>query len=118
MNKLLFSLLLLLLLPVALLVIVTPLDSEKQYIFGLIGIGMLFLLGLNKSKKVSVIMVVMSILMSTRYIYWRATETLHFNSTIEAHRPVCGGALCLGDPAARLPANHLAAETHHRTAAG
>ena len=84
MNKLLFSLLLLLLLPVALLVIVTPLDSEKQYIFGLIGIAMLFLLGLNKSKKVSVIMVVMSILMSTRYIYWRATETLHFNSTIEA----------------------------------
>ncbi|PLR50443.1 cellulose synthase catalytic subunit (UDP-forming) [Chimaeribacter arupi] len=84
MNKLLFSLLLLLLLPVALLVIVTPLDSEKQYIFGLIGIAMLFLLGLSKSKKVSVIMVVMSILMSTRYIYWRATETLHFNSTIEA----------------------------------
>ena len=84
MNKLLFSLLLLLLLPVALLVIITPLDSEKQYTFGLIGIATLFLLGLSKSKKVSVIMVVMSVLTSTRYIYWRATETLHFNSTIEA----------------------------------
>lgn len=84
MTKLVFSLLLLLLLPVALLVIVTPLDSDKQFIFGLVGIAMLFLLGFSKRTKISVIMVVMSVLMSTRYIYWRATETLHFNSTIEA----------------------------------
>lgn len=84
MNKFLFSLLVILLLPVAALIIVTPMDSQKQYIFGLMSIGLLLLLGINKSRKISVIMVVMSALMSTRYIYWRATETLHFNSVIEA----------------------------------
>lgn len=84
MNKLIFSLLLLLLLPVAVLIIITPMDSDKQYIFGLVSIGLMLLLGVNKSHLISVIMVVMSFLMSTRYIYWRATETLHFNSVIEA----------------------------------
>ena len=84
MNKFLFSLLVLLLLPVAAVIIITPMDSQKQYIFGLISIGLLFLLGISKSRRISVVMVIMSIIMSTRYIYWRATETLHFNSTIEA----------------------------------
>ncbi|MBU9809921.1 UDP-forming cellulose synthase catalytic subunit [Rahnella sp. C60] len=84
MNKFLFSFLVLLLLPVAAVIIITPMDSQKQYIFGLISIGLLFLLGISKSRRISVVMVIMSIMMSTRYIYWRATETLHFNSTIEA----------------------------------
>ncbi len=84
MNKYIFSLLLLLLLPVAVVVIITPMDSEKQYIFGLLSIGLALMLGLSKSHFVNVIMVVLSFLMSTRYIYWRATETLHFNSLIEA----------------------------------
>lgn len=84
MNKFLFSLLVLLLLPVAAVIIITPMDSQKQYIFGLISIGLLFLLGISKSRRISVVMVIMSVMMSTRYIYWRATETLHFNSTIEA----------------------------------
>jgi cellulose synthase (UDP-forming) len=84
MNKFLFSLLLLLLTPIMLLVVITPMDSQKQYIFGLISIGILFMLGFIKHKRINVVLVIMSILMSTRYIYWRATETLHFNSTIEA----------------------------------
>ena len=84
MNKFLFSLLVLLLLPVAAVIVITPMDSQKQYIFGLISIGLLFLLGISKSRRISVVMVIMSVMMSTRYIYWRATETLHFNSTIEA----------------------------------
>ncbi|WP_213991330.1 UDP-forming cellulose synthase catalytic subunit [Sodalis sp. dw_96] len=84
MNKLIFTFLLLLLLPLAVVIIITPMDSDKQYVFGLLSIGLLLLLGVSKSHLVSVIMVVMSFLMSTRYIYWRATETLHFNSVIEA----------------------------------
>jgi len=84
MNKALFYLLLLVLFPVAAVIVITPMDSQKQYIFGLISIGILFLLGLSKSKQVSIVMVILSALMSTRYIYWRATETLHFNSEIEA----------------------------------
>ncbi|WP_053115687.1 UDP-forming cellulose synthase catalytic subunit [Winslowiella iniecta] len=84
MNKALFYLLLLVLFPVAAVIVITPMDSQKQYIFGLISISLLFLLGLSKSKQVSIVMVILSALMSTRYIYWRATETLHFNSEIEA----------------------------------
>ncbi|ATA20933.1 cellulose synthase (UDP-forming) [Gibbsiella quercinecans] len=84
MNKILFYLLMLLLLPVAVVIIITPMDSEKQYIFGLISIAILFLLGQSKSKRITVVMVIMSAMMSIRYIYWRTTETLHFNSTIEA----------------------------------
>ncbi len=84
MNKVLFYLLLLILLPVAAVIIITPMDSQKQYTFGLISIGIVFLLGFIKSKPVSLIMVFLSAIMSTRYIYWRATETLHFNSEVEA----------------------------------
>lgn len=84
MNKALFYLLLLVISPLAAVIVITPMDSQKQYIFGLISIAIMFLLGLSKSKPVSIVMVILSALMSTRYIYWRATETLHFNSEIEA----------------------------------
>jgi len=83
MKKFLFYLLVLALAPAAVLVIITPMDSQKQYIFGLISIGILFLMGFSKKRSISVIMIVMSILMSTRYMYFRVTQTLHFNSEIE-----------------------------------
>jgi len=84
MNKVLFYLLLLVLFPVAAVIVTTPMDSAKQYIFGLISIAILFLLGISKSKKITIVMVILSAMMSTRYIYWRATETLHFISEVEA----------------------------------
>ena len=83
MKKLLYILIALAIIPVALLVIITPMDSQKQYTFGLISIGLLFLMGWSKKRSISVIMVVMSLLMSTRYMYFRLTQTLHFNSEIE-----------------------------------
>lgn len=83
MKKSLFWLLALVLSPVAVLVVITPMDSQKQYIFGLLSIGILFLMGFSKRRSVSVIMVVTSLLMSTRYMYFRLTQTLHFNSAIE-----------------------------------
>ena len=84
MKKALFYLLLLVLAPIAVLIIITPMDSQKQYIFGLISIGALLLLSFSKHHRVSVIMMVVAVLMSTRYIWFRATQTLHFNSEIEA----------------------------------
>ena len=83
MKKSLFWLLALVLSPVAVLVVITPMDSQKQYIFGLLSIGILFLMGFSKRRSVSVIMVVTSLLMSTRYMYFRLTQTLHFNSAVE-----------------------------------
>ena len=94
MNKLLFSLLVVLLLPVAAVIIITPMDSQKQYIFGLISIGLLFILGRIKHRRISIVLVILSVLMSTRYIYYRAAETLHFNSTIET---ILGLGLFLAD---------------------
>ncbi|NIY48904.1 UDP-forming cellulose synthase catalytic subunit [Cedecea colo] len=84
MKKALFYLLLLVLAPVAVLIVITPMDSQKQYIFGLITIGVLFLSGFSKKHSISIVMMVVAVLMSTRYIYFRATQTLHFNSEIEA----------------------------------
>lgn len=84
MSKLGFYLLLLVLAPVAAVIVITPMDSQKQYIFGLISIGMMFLLGFSKSRKITLVMVILSALMSTRYIWWRTTGTLQFNSEIEA----------------------------------
>lgn len=84
MKKVLFYLLLLVLAPIAVLIIITPMDSQKQYIFGFISLAALFLLGFSKKHSVSIIMMLVSVLMSTRYIYFRATQTLHFNSEIEA----------------------------------
>ena len=74
MKKSLFWLLALVLSPVAVLVVITPMDSQKQYIFGLLSIGILFLMGFSKRRSVSVIMVVTSLLMSTRYMYFRLTR--------------------------------------------
>ncbi|BBR02949.1 hypothetical protein WP3S18C02_02190 [Klebsiella quasipneumoniae] len=48
MKKSLFWLLALVLSPVAVLVVITPMDSQKQYIFGLLSIGILFLMGLQR----------------------------------------------------------------------
>jgi len=84
MKKVLFYLLLLVLAPIAVLIIITPMDSQKQYIFGFISLAILFVLGFSKKHSVSIIMMLVSVLMSTRYIYFRATQTLHFNSEIEA----------------------------------
>jgi len=84
MNKIGFYLLLLVLAPAAAVIVITPMDSQKQYIFGLISILMMFFLGFSKSRKITVVMVILSALMSTRYIWWRTTETLHFNSETEA----------------------------------
>lgn len=121
MKKSLFWLLVLLLSPVAVLVVITPMDSQKQYIFGLLSIGILFLMGFSKNRSVSVIMVVTSLLMSTRYMYFRLTQTLHFNSGIETilgMGAVFGGSLYLGDADTELPANGLAAEARNRPATG
>lgn len=70
--------------PIAMLVIMTPMDGEKQYLFALFSIVALLLLNFNKSRKVSIVLVVFSILTSTRYLYYRVTETLFFETQFEA----------------------------------
>jgi cellulose synthase (UDP-forming) len=90
MQKIIGIILTLTLLLLSLLVVVTPMSSDKQYLFGLSVIVAVFILGRFKSKKSVLAMLVFSLLMSTRYIWWRATTTLHFDSTLEM---VLGGLL-------------------------
>ncbi|XBS68481.1 UDP-forming cellulose synthase catalytic subunit [Acerihabitans sp. KWT182] len=71
------------LLPAVALVILTPMNSDKQYIFGFINIAFIVVLGRFQGRKTLIIMIMLSLLMSTRYIYWRASTTLHFNSNLE-----------------------------------
>lgn len=83
MRKIIGIILTLTLLLLSLLVIVTPMSSDKQYLFGLSVIVAVFIIGRFKSKKAVLAMLVFSLLMSTRYVWWRATTTLHFDSTLE-----------------------------------
>ncbi|WP_306767894.1 UDP-forming cellulose synthase catalytic subunit [Martelella alba] len=66
------------------LLIITPMDNNRQYILGLISIAFVMILGYKPSRQRLLVMIILSTVMSTRYLYWRATHTLHFNSTIEA----------------------------------
>ncbi len=75
-------------LPIMYLMIVTPMTAEHQLIFGLCMIGACFVISNLSSKHfISVILILVSVTMSTRYMYFRLTQTLEFNSLIEA---VCG----------------------------
>jgi len=85
MKRLFITLLMLaVLVPVSAIIILTPMSAHKQFLFGLAMIAVLFVLGRSQNKKVSTTLVVLSLLMASRYIYWRATSTLTFNSWIEA----------------------------------
>ena len=79
-----FFLLLLVFSPIALIIVITPMDSQKQYIFALLSLFILFLLNFNKSREISLVMILLSILTSTRYLYFRTTQTLIFDTQIEA----------------------------------
>lgn len=94
MNKIFKTLITAFLLITMFSLIVMPMSAEQQYIFGLINILLLFVIGFKKSKKRLLTMVFISLLMSTRYLYWRATNTLNFNTIIEA---VLGSGLFMAE---------------------
>lgn len=73
--------LLLALLGLALLVpvVVTPLDLRSQTLFGAVSLGLCVLIGRGKSRQVTLFLIVLSLVASTRYIHWRVSTTL--NST-------------------------------------
>lgn len=83
MRKIIRIIFTLVLLFLSLLVVITPMSSDKQYLFGLSVIVVVFILGRFKGKKPVLAMLVFSLMMSTRYIWWRATTTLRFDSNLE-----------------------------------
>ncbi len=66
------------------IVVVTPLDLVSQVLFALLTVTVMFLIKGHTSRGVTLILISLSIVVSTRYIWWRLTETLQFVSPIEA----------------------------------
>jgi cellulose synthase (UDP-forming) len=61
-----------------------PLDLRGQAIFGATTIVVTLALNTRGSRRVTIAMGLLSIAVTTRYLYWRTTETLHFRSPVEA----------------------------------
>jgi cellulose synthase (UDP-forming) len=66
------------------IVIISPLDLVSQALFAALTILTMLIIRGQPSRGVTLILVTLSIVVSTRYIWWRLTETLIFNSRIEA----------------------------------
>src|ERR1700683_1978852 len=66
------------------IVIITPLDLVSQALFAVLTVLVMFLVRGQPSRGVTLILVTLSIVVSTRYIWWRLTETLQFPSELEA----------------------------------
>jgi cellulose synthase (UDP-forming) len=74
----------------ALLVVITvPLPGEAQAVLTLAGAAALIVLNRFQSRKVTVILVMLSVAITSRYLFWRVTETLEFET-------VLGGTLSVG----------------------
>src|SRR5262249_45821442 len=66
------------------IVIITPLDLVSQALFaGLRRLPMMLIKG-PPSRGVTLVLITLSIVVSTRYIWWRLTDTLQFGSVLEA----------------------------------
>jgi cellulose synthase (UDP-forming) len=66
------------------IVVITPLDLVSQALFAALTIIVMMLIKGHGSRGVTLILITLSIVVSTRYIWWRLSETLQFTSAIEA----------------------------------
>ncbi len=66
------------------IVIITPLDLVSQALFAALTIMIMLLIKGHASRGVTLILITLSIVVSTRYIWWRLSETLQFGSVLEA----------------------------------
>jgi cellulose synthase (UDP-forming) len=67
-------------LPLFWLALTTPLNEENQLIFALINIGAMFFLRNISGRYITQVLIVLSLVTSTRYLYWRITETMVFDN--------------------------------------
>jgi len=66
------------------IVIVTPLDLVSQALFAVVTIIVMLIIKASPSRGVTLVLVTLSIVVSTRYVWWRFTDTLQFASMLEA----------------------------------
>lgn len=66
----------------AVLVITVPMDLTEQWIFAGVSIVGAMAMGRVKGQRATLAIAILSLLVSTRYIVWRTTSTLEFDSPI------------------------------------
>jgi cellulose synthase (UDP-forming) len=83
-QKLLYALLGLAGTALAAVVVITPFTLQMQIAFGLFTACVFILLNRIKSRAITLTLVALSATVSTRYLWWRATETLGFTDSFDA----------------------------------
>jgi cellulose synthase (UDP-forming) len=83
-NLLVRAAVLALALPIIWLIISTPLTETQQMVFGLVSFGGAMFLRKLPGRFVTQILIVLSLVASTRYMYWRVTETMTFETWANA----------------------------------
>ena len=85
MKKILLSLFLILIaLPLVILVIIAPMDANNQFLFGITTIGACIIASMcSKKHFISFCILLVTVISSTRYMFFRVTQTLEFPSLID-----------------------------------
>jgi len=65
------------------LAVTTSLDDTQQLILALMSVGTALLLGRVPGRLVTQVMIVFSFVASTRYLYWRVTESLYLDNWLD-----------------------------------
>jgi cellulose synthase (UDP-forming) len=66
------------------IVVISPLDLVSQALFAALTILTMLIIKGHPSRGITLVLITMSVAVSTRYIWWRLTETLQFNSELDA----------------------------------
>src|SRR5690606_1245696 len=68
----------------AVLVIATPMSVRNQLVFGVVTMVLLFLIARIQSPRARMVMIVLTVISATRYLYWRLTETVVLDGFLES----------------------------------
>jgi cellulose synthase (UDP-forming) len=66
------------------IVVITPLDLVSQALFAMLTIVAMLVIKGHPSRGVTLVLISLSIVVSTRYIWWRLSDTMQFASVLEA----------------------------------
>lgn len=66
-----------------LLVVTTPLEDKQQLIFAVVALAGALLMGRIPGRLVTQVLIVLSFVASTRYLYWRITESIYLENWLD-----------------------------------
>jgi cellulose synthase (UDP-forming) len=93
----------------ALIFITLPMDAVQQAILTGFGIVAFLVINRSKTRRAGLVLVVLSLVVTARYLFWRAADTLQFDGFFQSF-------LCLGLVAAEVYASILLLLSYMQTA--